>query len=94
MAAAGKSEQRKKLEEADKRPLNPTRHDPDNASNSLKDCSMIVAGCAKECVNHDSKHARELDPERPFGPDRRLGSAKHGRQTKFIFPVLALIECA
>ncbi|HXX51160.1 MAG TPA: DUF2798 domain-containing protein [Xanthobacteraceae bacterium] len=89
MAAAGQSEQREKEEKTDERPLNSTRHEGDNASNSVNDCSNFPAPWAKECVNHDDGHARDLDPGRPFGPDRRPAGGSMEGKAKFIFPVLA-----
>jgi hypothetical protein len=46
MAAAGQGEQHKKENNADERPPNATRHEPDNASNCVKNYSMITASCA------------------------------------------------
>jgi hypothetical protein len=49
MAAAGKSDQRDEDEEAEERPPNSTRHERDNARNSVNDCSRLPA---QQCVNH------------------------------------------
>src|SRR6202451_3420230 len=42
MAAAGKSDQRDEDKGADEIPTNSTRHAGENASNSVKDCSMML----------------------------------------------------
>ena len=58
MTAAGKSDQRDEDGGADEIPTNSTRHAAENASNSVKDCSMMLRRPgAKECVNHDADQA-------------------------------------
>jgi hypothetical protein len=54
MTAASKSDQRDEDKGADEIPTNSTRHAGENASNSVKDCSMMLRRPRdKECVNHD-----------------------------------------
>ena len=46
MAAAGQGKQHKKESKADERRRNATRHEIDNASIYVKNCSMIAVSCA------------------------------------------------
>src|ERR1700731_1814955 len=85
MTAAGESDQRDEDKGADEIPTNSTRHARQNASNFVKDCSMMLRRRRVRRVL-----TMPLDPAPPFRPHR--GRAKGGvmeGKAKYIFPIIA-----